>query len=180
MGDPVIIAIVAGAGVVIVLSILGRIWQTLRGSGRSHLGSQVRSIQKTMEARRRQLEQLSLKIETTSSTATIAGYEIVRQIEAVFTEGHPTPPAAVIALKAEAAIRGANAIVNLTTVRPPSGKCTAQGDAVVVRPKPSDEIDAIIYPAAPTPPIEPEPPHPPRIPPKKSAPLLPPPDDGKD
>ena len=141
MGDPVILSIVVAATIVIVLSIAGRSWRLLRGYRRPARNADVRAVQRTLEAQRERLEQLALQIVTTSSTATIAGYEVVRQIEAVFTEGHPTPSAAVTALKAQAAQRGANAIVNLATVRPPTGKCMAQGDAVVVRPNPDGGHD---------------------------------------
>jgi uncharacterized protein YbjQ (UPF0145 family) len=71
----------------------------------------------------------------TSSTGQIAGYEIVRQIEAVFVEGHRLPEEAVAAVKSAAGGLGANAIINLTHQRTAAGRCAAQGDAVVVRAK---------------------------------------------
>ncbi|MFH1417944.1 MAG: hypothetical protein ABII12_06635 [Planctomycetota bacterium] len=74
------------------------------------------------------------KIISTSSTATVAGYEIVRQIEAVFVEGLRSPGEATSALKASAGKLGANAVINLSQERTAAGRCTAQGDAVVVRP----------------------------------------------
>ncbi len=77
---------------------------------------------------------LATRIIATSSTSTVAGYEIVRQIEAVFVEGHRTTQEAATALKACAADRGANAIINLSQQRTAAGKCSAQGDAVVVEP----------------------------------------------
>ncbi|HUU94477.1 MAG TPA: hypothetical protein VM487_01960, partial [Phycisphaerae bacterium] len=79
-------------------------------------------------------ERLAGRIVSTSSTTTIAGFEIVRQIEAVFADGHPSQSKAVEALKALAAEKGANALINLGSARLPSGRCVAQGDAVVVRP----------------------------------------------
>ena len=75
----------------------------------------------------------SLKILATSSSATVAGYRIVRQIEAVFVDGCRAPSEAVTALKAAAARRGANAVINLSQQRTAAGKCSAQGDAVVVQ-----------------------------------------------
>lgn len=75
----------------------------------------------------------SLKIVATSSTPTVAGYKIVRQIEAVFVDGCRAPAEAVTALKAAAARRGANAVINLSQQRTAAGKCSAQGDAVVVQ-----------------------------------------------
>ncbi len=83
-----------------------------------------------LEAERREAE----KIIATSSTSLVAGYEIVQQIEAVFQDGHRTPQDAVCALKAAAGRMGANAIINLTQQRTAAGRCTAQGDAVRVRP----------------------------------------------
>lgn len=70
----------------------------------------------------------------TSLTATVAGYEIVRQVEAVFVEGYRTPNDATNALKAAAVRRGANAIINLLQQRTSAGKCAAQGDAVCIEP----------------------------------------------
>jgi hypothetical protein len=75
------------------------------------------------------------KIIATSSTGQIVGYEVVRQIEAVFVEGHRLPEEAVAAIKAAAGRLGANAIINLTHQRTAAGRCAAQGDAVVVRAK---------------------------------------------
>lgn len=79
-------------------------------------------------------EQAAMQIIATSSTLFIAGYELVRQVEAVFVEGYRTPQEASTALKATAARRGANAIINLTHQRTAAGKCAAQGDAVVIEP----------------------------------------------
>ncbi|NUQ48251.1 MAG: hypothetical protein HUU22_19735, partial [Phycisphaerae bacterium] len=53
--------------------------------------------------------EMASRILATSSTGQVAGYEIVRQIEAVFEDGHRAPAEAVEALKAAAAQRGANA-----------------------------------------------------------------------
>ena len=51
----------------------------------------------------------------------------------MFTEGHKSPANAVEMLKALAAQKGANAIINLAGERPPGNKCVARGDAVIVR-----------------------------------------------
>src|SRR5262249_6399323 len=75
----------------------------------------------------------ALKIISTSSTARITGFQLLQQIEAVFVEGYRTPEEAVSALKAAAGRKGANAIINLTQSRTAGGRCTAQGDAVLVR-----------------------------------------------
>jgi uncharacterized protein YbjQ (UPF0145 family) len=72
------------------------------------------------------------KIVATSTGGRLVGYRIVRQVEAVFVEGYRTPEEATIALKAAAAQRGANGIVNVSTDRTMAGKCSASGDAVVI------------------------------------------------
>jgi len=84
-----------------------------------------------IESERRDAE----KIIATSSTGSVAGYEIVQQIEAVFVEGYRTPQEATMALKAAAARKGANALINLSQQRTAAGRSTAQGDAVLIRPR---------------------------------------------
>lgn len=91
----------------------------------------------------------------TSSTSSLAGYDIVRQIEAVFVEGHRAPQEAVQALRAAAGRLGANAIINLAQERTTAGRCTARGDAVLVRP-------TIVRTTAPQPPPQPARPQPPK------------------
>ena len=75
----------------------------------------------------------------TSSTGTIAGYDMVRQIDAVFVEGHRSQAEAIAALKAEAGRRGANAIINVQQQHSAAGRCSAQGGAVLVHPSGSEE-----------------------------------------
>ena len=74
-------------------------------------------------------------IVATSSTQNIAGYEIVEQFETVFVDDFRGPEEAVEGVKAVAAMKGANAIVNLKHDRTSGGRCSASGDAVVVRKK---------------------------------------------
>jgi uncharacterized protein YbjQ (UPF0145 family) len=73
------------------------------------------------------------KIIATSSSDRIAGYEIVRQIETVFVEGYRTSEEALLALKAAAGRLGATAVMNVSQQRTAAGRCSAQGDSVVVR-----------------------------------------------
>ncbi len=92
----------------------------------------------------RQRREDAAKIIATSTGNRLAGYRIVRQVEAVFVDGFRTPEDALIALKAAAAQRGANAILNVATQRTAAGKCSASGDAIVAsapleRPIPKDE-----------------------------------------
>jgi len=86
------------------------------------------------EAFNKQLR-FAAQITATSSTGQIYGFRIVRQIEAVFEDGHRSPSAAIDALKAAAAARGANAIINLMQERTAAGRCSARGDAVIVAPE---------------------------------------------
>ncbi len=83
-----------------------------------------------IEADRRAAEMIL----ATSSSNTVAGYEIIRQIEAVFVEGLRTQEEATLALKAAAGRLGANAIINLNQQRTAAGRCIAQGDAVQISP----------------------------------------------
>jgi len=85
----------------------------------------------------RHRRQLAQKILATSTGSRLAGYRIVRQVEALFVDGFRTPEEAMIALKADAADRGANALINVRTERTTAGRCTAAADAVVAAPLPS-------------------------------------------
>jgi len=77
-----------------------------------------------------QRREAAMKIVATSSGEKLVGYEITEQIDAVFVEGFRTPAEAVEGLKAEAANRGANAVINVRQERTMAGKCSASGDAV--------------------------------------------------
>lgn len=79
----------------------------------------------------RERQEKARTIVATSTGNRLAGFRIVRQVEAVFVEGYRTPEDAIIALKAAAADRGANAILNVQTQRTAAGRCSASGDAIV-------------------------------------------------
>jgi hypothetical protein len=85
------------------------------------------------ELQRHQRE-LAAGVLATSTSNRLAGFRLVRQVEAVFVEGFASPEDALIALKATAVERGANAILNVQTQHTAAGRCTASGDAVVVAP----------------------------------------------
>ena len=72
------------------------------------------------------------KIVATSSTSSIAGYILVEQVEAVFVDGFRRPEDAIEGIKAVAAMKGANAVINVCHNRTSGGKCSASGDAVIV------------------------------------------------
>src|SRR5690606_5665105 len=102
-------------------------------------------------------------------------FRLVRQVEAVFVEGYRTPEDAIVALKAAAVERGANAILNVHTDRTTAGRCTASGDAVVVAPlvakmperRPSEPMPPARKPQGGAP--HPPPPPPPAAPPPPGA-----------
>lgn len=75
----------------------------------------------------------AMKIVATSSKDTIAGYEIIEQVEAVFVDGFRRPEEALEGLKAAAAMKGANALTNVRHERSTAGKFAAVGDAVTVK-----------------------------------------------
>ncbi|MBU0640823.1 MAG: hypothetical protein KKB50_18310 [Planctomycetes bacterium] len=127
--------VVAAAAGVIVLTFVGYIWRRRREAAyTARRQAELRKQYNVLHMREQEIERLGDRIVATSSTQTIAGFAIIRQVEAVFTDGHRTPAKAVAALKALAAQKGANALINLNGERLPSGKCVARGDAVVVRP----------------------------------------------
>ncbi len=72
------------------------------------------------------------KIVATSSMIEIVGYDVVQQVEAIFVDGFRHPEDALEGLKALAAMKGANAVINVRHERGPADRCRAQGDAVVV------------------------------------------------
>ncbi|GMU37228.1 MAG: hypothetical protein KJ057_06425 [Phycisphaerae bacterium] len=73
------------------------------------------------------------RIVATSSTADIAGYQILQQVEAVYVDGFRRPEDALEGLKAAAAMKGANAVIRVHQERTAAGRCSASGDAVIVR-----------------------------------------------
>lgn len=101
-------------------------------------------------AAKRKLE--AAKIIATSSTSAIAGFEILEQVEAVFVDGFRRPEDAIEGLKAAAAMKGANAVVNVKQERTSSGKCAATGDALRVRKLSPPTSEAIVLSQISTPP----------------------------
>jgi hypothetical protein len=133
--NPVVRKLVTAAGVILLLLILGRIWRRWReAAAAARRRRELRRAYGHVQEQQREISELAAQIVATGSTAVIAGFQVVRQIEAVFTEGQRSPAEAVEALKALAARKGANAIINLNSERLASGKCAASGDAVLVRP----------------------------------------------
>ncbi len=134
LSNPLVISILAAALAVTLLTFLANWFQKRRESARNRREHEELRRQRGFVALHQQeVERMAGRILATSSTASIAGFDVIRQIEAVFTDGHPSPARAVEMLKAMAAERGANAVINLATERLGSGKCVARGDAVLVR-----------------------------------------------
>ncbi len=126
----IVLAAVALLSLVILLRILGR-WREARAAARrrAELHQRFESVRLQQE----EIKHFAGQIVATSSTTRIAGYAIVRQVEAVVSDGKPSSIAAVELLKALAAQKGANAVINLQTQQTPAGKWIASGDAVVVK-----------------------------------------------
>lgn len=168
MDDPVVQGIVGGAALVIVAAVVIRlVSRRMEQAAAARRRRELQATRGELARKQEEIERLASRIIATSSTRTIAGFAVERQIEAVFTEGHPSPARAVDVLKALAAEKGANAIVNLDSQRLPSGRCAASGDAVIVRPiptrrpatsAPSESSSQAASAAAPPPPPPPPPP----------------------
>lgn len=134
LNDPFIQRVALAAGGIIILAIILRaLGRRRENAAWARRRAELRQTYGQMQLEQEEIERLAGQIIATSSTRTIAGFSVVRQIEAVFTDGHPTPTKAVETLKALAAQKGANAIINLSNERVPSGKCVAHGDAVIVK-----------------------------------------------
>lgn len=134
MNDPIVMLVVAAAAAVIVFSVLWRWRQRRQDSAYSaQRRSELAGRRAQQQAQQREIARLAGRIVATSSTGDIPGYQVQRQVEAVFTDDHPTPVRAVEALKAIASAKGANALINLRTGRALNAKCQASADAVVVR-----------------------------------------------
>jgi hypothetical protein len=73
------------------------------------------------------------KILATSPSVAIAGYEVLEQVEAVYVDGFRRPEDALEGLKAVAAMKGANAVINVQRCRGEQGRHAVGGDAVIVR-----------------------------------------------
>lgn len=127
--------VVAAAGALILLTLIAHSVQRRREAARdAEWRASRRARRGTPTMDRAEVQRLAKRILATSSTDRLAGFQIERQVETIIADGQPSPTWALELLKALAAERGANALVNLHTERMPSGRCTARGDAVMVRP----------------------------------------------
>lgn len=135
LGDPLVQKLVIVAVGLVALIVVVRVWHRWRehvaGARRR---AELRRTRGQVQLQQEEIRRLAERVLATSSTGTIAGFVIARQIETVFAEGQRSPADAVELLKALAARKGANALINLTGQRLPSGQCVASGDAVIIRP----------------------------------------------
>ena len=132
-------------GVLVGLLVLRGIWRRIGRAIRRSRPAQIHpSLQKynvdhaELDRKRRET---AVGVVATSTGSRLAGFRIVRQVEAVFVEGFRTPDEALTALKALAVERGANALLNVRTERTAAGRCSASGDAIVAAPIPPGPPD---------------------------------------
>lgn len=127
-----LIIIAVGITLIVLRRIIASIWRQIRLSrpARIHPSLAKYNVDR-VELQKRQRE-LAAGVVATSTSNRLVGYRLVRQVEAVFVEGFASPEDALIALKATAVERGANAILNVNTEHTAAGRCTASGDAVLV------------------------------------------------
>ena len=134
MSDPLVRLIVYLAVGLVVLVIVLRIFGRVRANlAAARLRSELRQGREEIQHQHEEAERLAGQIVATSSTARIAGYLILRQVETVCTDGRASSSAALELLKALAAGKGANGIINVQTQQSPNGKWVASGDAVLLR-----------------------------------------------
>ena len=133
--DPLARNLVLAAAAFLLLVLAARFIQRRRESAaQARRRAELRKTYGRVQLQKQEISRLAQQIIATSSTGSIAGFVIMRQIEAVFTDGHKTPADAVDSLKALAARQGANALINLASQRLPSGKCVANADAIIISP----------------------------------------------
>lgn len=133
LNDPVVWT-AGGALALVVVLVLGLRWWRARREA-AHWRARAAELRRErgyQYMQQAEVERLAARVIATSSTPTIAGFRIVRQIEALFTDGHLSPAKAVEVLKALAAEKGGNALVNLTTERGATGKYIARADVMIV------------------------------------------------
>lgn len=134
LSDPFVRNVVLAAAALLVFVLVVHLWNRRREAARvGRARAELRAGLAEVQLQHAELKRLAARVLATSSTGQIAGFEIVRQIEAVFSDGQKSAELAVELVKAHAVKKGANAIINLHTQPTPSGKWTAAGDAVVVR-----------------------------------------------
>ncbi len=114
-------------------AVLG-ILRAIRRSRPAVIHPRLQKYNVDLEELDRRRHELAKGIVATSTGNRLAGFRVVRQVEAVVVEGYRSPEEAIVALKATAVERGANAVLNVHTERTAAGRCTASGDAIIAAP----------------------------------------------
>lgn len=146
----IIYIVAALVGLYVVQRVLGGVMRAIRRRRPPVIHPRLAKYNVDHAELDRQRHEQAKAIVATSTGNRLAGFRIVRQVEAVFVEGYRTPDEAIVALKACAAERGANAVLNVHTDRTAAGRCTASGDAIVAAPlQPAVKKQSFSPPAAP-------------------------------
>ncbi|HUW81685.1 MAG TPA: hypothetical protein VMZ31_02670 [Phycisphaerae bacterium] len=126
----VLCALVALLVMVRMLRRVGRWW---RGRRPARLHPKLQALGEPDERLVAERRKQAATILATSSTGSIPGYHIIEQIEAVYVDGFRRPDEAIEGLKATAAMKGANALINVRHEHSTTGRHAGVGDAVIVR-----------------------------------------------
>lgn len=100
-----IYAVLIGVALLVLRRLLGGLGRAWRRNKPVNINPKLAKYNVDKAEVARQQRELSHQIEATSTGRHLAGYRIIRQVEAVFVEGYATPEDALIALKATAAER---------------------------------------------------------------------------
>lgn len=138
---------VALLAIALVLKIVQSIGQYVRSLRPARLNPNLAKYAGDDDPSVQMRRQMASRIKATSSTDQVPGYKTIQAIEALYVDGFRTPADALEGLKAAAAEKGANAVVNVHHERSSMGRCAASGDAVVA------ETTGQVY-APPSQPIE--------------------------
>lgn len=128
--DTVRLGLIA-AGVLVLLVYLLRVARSLRSAAR--VRREIRRNHDQPSFTQGEVAKLSGQIVTESSTADTPGYTVVRHVETVMTEPRASSVAAIDMVKAHAAQKGANAVINVKTRKTSDGMWVANAEGVVVR-----------------------------------------------
>ncbi len=118
----------------ILRSILRRTWRAIRRSRPATIHPSLQKYNVDHAELDRKRREMAVGVVASSTGNRLAGFRIVRQVEAVFVDGFRTPEEALIALKAMAVEQGANALLNVRTERTAAGRCSASADAIIAAP----------------------------------------------
>ncbi len=151
-----VLAIVALVALLVAIKIVRAVFRTARRFRPTRIHPKLQLYAEPDAGQVAERRRQAAGIVTTSSRTEIPGYTVVRQVEAVYVDGFRDPGSAIEGLKATAATKGANAIINLTHERTTAGRCTASGDAVMVEPIASEKPIASEEPTDPDPRLPPD------------------------